>query len=207
METFFHLSQFRNFIGKSQLSFQRRNIGANFRMHAGHCNHTRTKSNDFSSIFKANAFCLKENRGALPIRSETVQVRRVDSFIQELYSDLPKRRILLKSDTQGYDCEVFSGASGILDSVKLLQVEIPVVPLYEKAIPMPRALDIYLSAGFCVSGLFPASYSKDSVFVLEYDCLLVNQQMSNGLEQEQAPVPASLPKMRIEPPNAATKGS
>jgi FkbM family methyltransferase len=134
------------------------------------------KSNDFSSIFKANAFCLKENPGALPIRSETVQVRRVDSFIQELYSDLPKRRILLKSDTQGYDCEVFSGASGILDSVKLLQVEIPVVPLYEEAIPMPRALEIYLSAGFCVSGLFPVSYSNDGVFVVEYDCLLVNRK-------------------------------
>jgi FkbM family methyltransferase len=151
------------------------------------------KSSDFSSILKANAFCLKENPGASPVRSEPVQVRRLDAFIQELYSDISKRRILLKIDTQGYDREVFSGARGILDSIKLLQVEIPVIPLYEKALSMPRALDIYLSAGFGVSGLFPVWYSNDRIFVGEYDCLLVNQRMSSGLEQEQAPVPASLP--------------
>jgi FkbM family methyltransferase len=141
------------------------------------------KSNDFSSILKANAFCLKENPGALPVRSETVQVRRLDAFIQELYSDLPERRILLKIDTQGYDCEVFSGAREILDSIKLLQVEIPAIPMYEKALSMSRALDVYLSAGFGVSGLFPVCYSTDRVFVVEYDCLLVNQRMSSGLEE------------------------
>ena len=47
----------------------------------------------------------------------------------------------------------------------------------------------YVSAGFCVSGLFPISYSNDGVFVLESDCLLVNQRMSSRLEQEQAPRP------------------
>jgi hypothetical protein len=46
----------------------------------------------------------------------------------------------------------------------------------------------YVSADFCVSGVFPISYSNDRVFVLEYDCLLVNRRMSSGLEQEQAPV-------------------
>jgi FkbM family methyltransferase len=134
------------------------------------------KSDDFSSFLRANALCLKEYPGALPIRSQTVQVRRLDSFIQGLYPDLPKRRILLKIDTQGYDCEVFSGAKEILDSVMLLQVEIPVVPLYEKAIPMSHALEFYLSAGFSVSGLFPVSYSNDKVFVFEYDCLLVKSK-------------------------------
>jgi hypothetical protein len=56
----------------------------------------------------------------------------------------------------------------------------------------------YISAGFCVSGLFPVSYSNNRVFVLEFDCLLVNQRMSSGVEQEQAPVPASLPKVGSE---------
>jgi hypothetical protein len=56
----------------------------------------------------------------------------------------------------------------------------------------------YVSAGFCVSGLFPISYLNDRVFVLRYDCLLVNQRMSSGLEQEQAPLPASLPQVGSE---------
>ena len=40
----------------------------------------------------------------------------------------------------------------------------------------------YVSAGFCVSGPFPISYLNDRVFVLGYDCLLVNQRMSSDLE-------------------------
>jgi hypothetical protein len=56
----------------------------------------------------------------------------------------------------------------------------------------------YVSAGFCVGGLFPISYLNDRVFVLRYDCLLVNQRMSSGLEQEQAPLPASLPQVGSE---------
>jgi hypothetical protein len=49
-----------------------------------------------------------------------------------------------------------------------------------------------------VSGLFPISYLNDRVLVVGYDCLLVNQRMSSDLEQEQAPVPASLPQVGSE---------
>jgi len=44
-----------------------------------------------------------------------------------------------------------------------------------------------------VADYFPVWYSNDGIFVGEYDCLLDNQRTSSGLEQEQAPVPASLP--------------
>ena len=56
----------------------------------------------------------------------------------------------------------------------------------------------YVSAGLWVSGLFPISYLNERVFILGYDCLLVNHRMSSGLEQEQTPVAASLPQVGSE---------
>jgi FkbM family methyltransferase len=146
------------------------------------------ESSDFSSILEPNSFCLQEYPTARFIRSETVEMRRLDSLLPTLYPNFFERRILLKIDTQGYDHQVFSGTEAILDSIKLLQVEMPVIPLYEEALPLHAALNLYSSAGFAVSGMFPVSYTKDRLSVIEYDCLLVSQRpspnYSNSIKSE-----------------------
>jgi len=133
-------------------------------------------SGDFSSILDSNRFCLEEFPTARLIRSETVEMRRLDSLLPTIYPNVSERRILLKMDTQGYDHHVFAGAQGILDSVQLIQVEMSVIPLYEGALSLCAAMNLYLSAGFGVSGMFPVSYTKDRFFVIEYDCLLVSRR-------------------------------
>jgi FkbM family methyltransferase len=137
------------------------------------------ESSDFSSILRPSEFCLTENASARLIRSEAIEVRRLDSLMREICPNLSEKRFLLKIDTQGYDTEVFLGAEGILDSIALIQVEIPVIPLYENSPSMLDSLSVYLSAGFSISGLFPVFYTKDRLFVVEYDCLLVNRRTNH----------------------------
>jgi FkbM family methyltransferase len=80
-------------------------------------------------------------------RQETIQIRRLDSI------PLPFSRIFLKMDTQGYDLQVFAGATGILDRVVGLQSELSIVPLYNGMPDYLDALMTYKQAGFQLHNL------------------------------------------------------
>ena len=63
------------------------------------------------------------------VRSEQVPLRRLDSLAFEyLEAD---SRLFLKIDTQGYEDQVIQGATGILDRLVGLQLELSIIPLYE----------------------------------------------------------------------------
>jgi FkbM family methyltransferase len=64
------------------------------------------------------------------VRTEKVVMRRLDDIGRE-YLGNPARRVLLKIDVQGYEAEVLEGASGLLDHVRALHLEMSLVPLYE----------------------------------------------------------------------------
>jgi len=68
--------------------------------------------------------------------AEEVQVERLDEVIENFPAG---RRILLKVDTQGAELAVIEGAAGCLDRIAMLQLEVPVVPVYEAA---PAWMDI-----------------------------------------------------------------
>lgn len=82
------------------------------------------------------------------VRREMIEVRRLDSVLESELRDVQSSRIFLKMDTQGYDLEVFSGATGALDRVLGLQSELSVKPLYEGMPHYIQSLETYQSAGF-----------------------------------------------------------
>ena len=67
--------------------------------------------------------------------TETIQVRRLDSVIDEVAAGLDAVRAYLKMDTQGFDLQVFEGAGAVLDRVVAMQSEVSCVPIYDG---MPR---------------------------------------------------------------------
>ena len=106
------------------------------------------------------------------IQKEMVKVKRLDDFlVNEL--DRSECKIFLKMDTQGFDDEVFSGSSGLLDRIQILQSEVSVVPLYEGAPDWHEALKVYEHYGFTVAALYPVNLIENRV--IEYDCILVKR--------------------------------
>jgi len=79
---------------------------------------------------------------------ETVTVKRLDSLLPDLLRELGCERVFLKMDTQGYDLEVFKGATDCLPSILGIQSELSVVPLYKNMPHYLEALQCYESAGF-----------------------------------------------------------
>lgn len=105
---------------------------------------------------------------------ETVPVRRLDSVFEQVKPALAgPPRIFLKMDTQGYDLEVFRGATAVLPRVAALQSEVSVRPLYEGMPTWQESLACYHQAGFAENGFFSVSMDGETLVTLEFDCVLV----------------------------------
>jgi len=106
------------------------------------------------------------------IHAETVQVRRLDALWSELLAGIEVPRVLLKMDTQGFDLNVFAGASGCLSSIACLQSELSIVPLYEQMPHYLDALRTYEAAGFRLYNMAVVSRTPQGS-LQELNCTMV----------------------------------
>jgi len=129
-------------------------------------------SSVFSSFLKVSTLSLSKWNALDNYQSELVQVKKLDNVIEEIVTLTKARNYFLKSDTQGYDLEVFRGATNCLPLVRILQSEICFIETYEG---MKNPLDMmreYNHSGFLLSGFYPVN-RDDSLGVIEADCIFV----------------------------------
>jgi len=134
-----------------------------------------SESTVFSSFLQSSTYLSNQfGSSSVSSRREQVQVRRLDKYLQELLGpDLAQARIFLKMDTQGFDLEVFAGATGILDRIFVLQSELSAVPIYERMPHLTESLAIYERKGLEVAGIYPLTRDAKTSRAIEYDCLMV----------------------------------
>lgn len=70
--------------------------------------------------------------GAAVARMEVVQVERLDDLWRDIVG--PESRVYLKIDVQGSELDVLDGVGQYIDAVKLLELELSLVPLYEDTV-------------------------------------------------------------------------
>jgi FkbM family methyltransferase len=107
------------------------------------------------------------------IRQTEVAVERLDIVLPQLRAKYGFRNIFLKMDTQGFDLQVFSGATAILPEIVAMQSELPVKRIYEDIPSWRDAIAVYEEAGFELSALYPVNPSMAEL--VEMDCYLVNR--------------------------------
>jgi FkbM family methyltransferase len=142
----------------------------------GRCNTTacmNVSAGTGSSFLVPNDYGMRSFADLQSWRVREVTMNRLDSVLSDL-ADVPGSRIFLKMDTQGYDLEVFAGASGLLPRIVALQSEVSLLPIYGGMASMAESLSVYSAAGYFVSGMFPVSVEKMTGRVLEFDCVLVS---------------------------------
>ncbi len=111
-------------------------------------------------------------------RTEAVEVRRLDGLIDSIVH--AGRRVFLKSDTQGYDMQVIRGASGCLDRLLAIQVELPVREVYQGAGNYLEALAELTAMGFDPTGFFPVQRDR-TLRVVNVDAVLVRRDEAERL--------------------------
>jgi len=104
-------------------------------------------------------------------RTEKVPVQRLDDLVRENKRLAASSKILLKMDTQGFDLEVFAGASGCIDGIVAIMSEVSVIPWYEGMKSYKESLAIYESSGFRLTNLSTVSRNSGG-HVVELNCIL-----------------------------------
>lgn len=101
----------------------------------------------------------------------SVEMRRLNSVLEELVGNPESHRFFLKMDTQGYDMNVLDGAASSLEFVHGIQTEVSVKAIYEEMISYDVAIGRLQALGFELTGLFPVTRDRD-LRVVEFDCVM-----------------------------------
>ena len=107
------------------------------------------------------------------IGREVVALRRLDGAAAEAVTRAA--HVLLKIDTQGYELEVLAGASGILDRIHGIQVEMSLTPLYENSAMMIDVLRMLEERGFAPHAILPEFVDPRSGRMLQVEGLFFRE--------------------------------
>ncbi|MFT6269112.1 MAG: FkbM family methyltransferase [Alphaproteobacteria bacterium] len=139
-----------------------------------------TQSSDFSSMLEPTQYAkdrYKNEKNKIEY-VETIEINTIDSFLSSNISNLEKRSIFLKTDTQGFDLKVIAGAVKSLNLVRCLLSEVSLIPLYEGMPHYLESLQTFESHGFITTGLYPITRNKINLAVIEMDCVMIKNTIS-----------------------------
>jgi FkbM family methyltransferase len=126
----------------------------------------------FSSILEVNEYALKRWSNSETVKKENIWIKTLNECVAEGMFNCDSH-FFLKMDTQGYDLEVFKGATSILPNVQGVLSELSLIHLYEGMPSLTDSLAVFKEAGFNVSGFYPITRNKN-LTLNEVDCVLVN---------------------------------
>jgi len=115
------------------------------------------------------------------VAEETVELARLDVMaLQYLKAD---SSVFLKIDTQGYEKEVLEGATGILDRIIGLQLEMTLVPLYAHQPLFEEMLSYVKTFGFEINALFRGFVDPETGRALQFDVVFFRPQQQASIPQ------------------------
>jgi FkbM family methyltransferase len=137
--------------------------------HEGTAEINVSESSVFSSILPQLPAAATFASRAAVIRAESVRVARLD----DIFAELPQSKAaFLKIDTQGYEQQVLVGASERLSHFAGVQMELPIIHLYEGTWRFHEAVAYMSERGFEISNITPVNYDQtDTVSLVEVDCV------------------------------------
>lgn len=103
-----------------------------------------------------------------------VKVNTINELWPVIKQRLGVSTLLLKMDTQGYDLEVFAGASAQLEEIPVVLSELSCVRVYQNAPTYRESLDVYEAAGYVPAMLNAISFDQNHAAV-EMDAILVKK--------------------------------
>ena len=120
-----------------------------------------------SSLLPASPRLFNVAPQAIYTGTQTVQVRTLDAVYDEL--SLAGRRTYLKIDAQGFEVRILTGAEHALRHIDTVQLELPLVPIYEGALLFDEFLPVMHGMGYRLVHLVPGFFDRSTGELLEVD--------------------------------------
>jgi FkbM family methyltransferase len=125
---------------------------------------------------------LDSHVNALPssaiVSEEMVPVERIDAAIGPHLDGASQ--LYLKIDTQGFELPVLRGATGLLDKVAFLELELSLVPLYDGQALLPETVSAVQAMGFTPVWLEQGFSDEREGRMLQMDGLFVRDALLGG---------------------------
>lgn len=115
------------------------------------------------------------------VRKEEIEIKRLDGVFGQYCTR--QNKVMLKIDVQGFEKPVLDGAGEILDAVGIIQVEMSLVPLYEKQPLFAEMIDYLAGKGFQLYSLENGFANHHTGQLLQVDGIFVKQEamrLKNG---------------------------
>jgi FkbM family methyltransferase len=136
-----------------------------------------------SSLLTSSEFGRSWSSQLNDVHTETISLSRLDSLYDQVTDGIESPRVYLKMDTQGYDVQAFRGAGSHVDDILALQSEVACVPIYDGMARLPEILSVYEEAGFEIAGMYPVTFHKQTLRVIEFDMIMVRADaVERGLD-------------------------
>lgn len=122
---------------------------------------------DMSSILPQSALLRRISPSSRVLRRERVPLRRLDVVVPEFLE--PSDTVFLKIDTQGYEREVLTGATRLLERLAGVQLELALLPTYEGEPEFRAMIDLLARGGFEPHLFLPGYFERKLARQLQID--------------------------------------
>lgn len=120
-----------------------------------------------SSLLPASTRLLTAAPHAAYAGTEKIHIRTLDALFSELH--LFDARVYLKIDAQGYESNVLAGGENVINYIDTIQMEMPLVPMYEGALLFDQFLPYMQAKGYRLAHLIPGFWDRKTGELLEVD--------------------------------------
>ncbi|MEJ0024234.1 MAG: FkbM family methyltransferase [Alphaproteobacteria bacterium] len=128
----------------------------------------------FNSIRTLSGDGLSFDSRSKVVRHEQIELTTLDAVL----ADCVGKRCFLKIDTQGFEEPILRGGAEYLTTVIGVQLELPVIHLYDNVWSMIEAMQFMAERGFVAAQFASVNYRKDDpTSGLEFDCLFRNERI------------------------------
>lgn len=131
-----------------------------------------SESTDMSSALSVTKYMQRVYERSKVVGTESVPLHRADSLFAE---HIKGKRAILKIDVQGYDFQVLQGASGIMDSLQGVMIELSLQPLYETEPSYLEVLQFLHDSGMKPQLIVQRAFKKKISQQLQIDAVFIRE--------------------------------
>ena len=114
------------------------------------------------------------------LKEAKVPVVRLDKYLLELFDDLHEKVLYLKIDVQGGELDVLDGIQDIISLVGAIEIEIPLLMVYEGGSSPLEILRKLNSWGFTMLSAQTERWNSERMLAADFDALFIKTDTLNS---------------------------
>lgn len=135
-----------------------------------------TEDRGFTSLNRPNEFAKTQFDTLASVDHEVIApVRRLDAVLRSMYRSGEVPEFCLKTDTQGFDLQVFESLGELAGRCRIVLTEMPFRPIYENVPSFEQMTSFFKQQGFAPVGYYPVSRADD-FSMIECDSLMLRSE-------------------------------